>query len=123
MGFQPKRNGEQITCSVPTWRSDVYREADLIEEIARVYGYDKIPTENKITIEVSPTDTRKKTIDAIGTYLTGCGFYETVTISFIDSRDAELFAQNEDKQHLSVKDVTRTGTNLLGKAFCLRCLA
>ncbi|MGB7581425.1 MAG: phenylalanine--tRNA ligase subunit beta [Sedimentisphaerales bacterium] len=113
LGFQPKQNGEQITCSVPTWRNDVYREADLIEEVARVYGYDKIPTENAITIEVSPTDTRKKTIDAIGTYLTGCGFYETVTISFIDSRDAELFAQNEDKRHLSVKDVTRTGTNLL----------
>ncbi len=109
----PKQNGEQINCSVPTWRSDVYREADLIEEVARVYGYDKIPTENAITIEVSPTDTHKKTIDTIGTYLTGCGFYETVTISFIDSRDAELFAQNEDKRHLSVKDVTRTGTNLL----------
>ena len=113
LGFGPKQNGEQITCSVPTWRSDVYREADLIEEVARVYGYDKIPTENAITIEVSPTDTRKKTIDAIGTYLTGCGFYETVTISFIDKRDAELFAQNEDKRHLAVKDVTRTGTNLL----------
>jgi len=113
LGFEPKQNGEQIICSVPTWRSDVYREADLIEEIARVYGYDKIPTENAITIEVSPTDTRKKTIDAIGTYLTGCGFYETVTISFIESRDAELFSQNEDKRHLSVKDVTRTGTNLL----------
>ncbi|MGD0571852.1 MAG: phenylalanine--tRNA ligase subunit beta [Sedimentisphaerales bacterium] len=113
LGFEPKQNGEQITCSVPTWRSDVYREADLIEEVARVYGYDKIPTENAITIEVSPTDTRTKTIDAIGTYLTGCRFYETVTISFIDSRDAELFGQNEDKKHLSVKDVTRTGTNLL----------
>ena len=113
LGFQPKQNGEQITCSVPTWRNDVYREADLIEEVARVYGYDKIPTENAITIEVSPTDIRKRTIDAIGTYLTGCGFYETVTISFIDKRDAELFAQNDDKRHLSVKDVTRTGTNLL----------
>jgi phenylalanyl-tRNA synthetase beta chain len=113
LGFSPNCVNEQITCSVPTWRSDVYREADLIEEVARVYGYDKIPTENAITIEVSPTDTRKKTIDSLGTYLTGCGYYETVTISFIDSRDAELFAQNEDKRHLSVKDVTRTGTNLL----------
>jgi phenylalanyl-tRNA synthetase beta chain len=113
LGFGPKRQGEQITCSVPTWRSDIYREADLIEEIARVYGFDKVPAENKITIEVAPVDTRKKTIDTIAAYLNGCGFYETVTISFIDSKDAELFAQNEDKRHLSVKDVTRTGTNLL----------
>ncbi len=113
LGFEPNLNGEQINCNVPSWRSDVYREADLIEEVARVYGYDKIPTENAITIQVSPTDTRKKTIDAISAYLTGCGFYETVTISFIDKKDAEIFAQNEDKRHLSVKDVTRTGTNLL----------
>ncbi len=113
LGFEPKRQGEQITCAVPSWRSDIYREADLIEEIARVYGYGKVPAENKITIEVAPVDNRQKTIDAIATFLTGCGFYETVTISFIDSRDAELFAQTDDKRHLSVKDVTRTGTNLL----------
>jgi len=121
LGFQPKQNGEQITCAVPSWRSDVYREADLIEEIARVYGYDKVPAENKITIEVTPTDVRRKTIDAIATYLTGCGFYETVTISFIDAGSAELFAacgeqsrtETDNKQHLAVKDVTRTGTNLL----------
>jgi phenylalanyl-tRNA synthetase beta chain len=113
LGFEPKHQGEQIICSVPSWRSDVYREADLIEEVARVYGYDKIPAENKITIEVAPVDTRQKTIDAIGTYLNGCGFYETVTISFIDAGTAELFAATDSKQHLAVKDVTRTGTNLL----------
>jgi len=113
LGFEPKRNGEQIACAVPTWRSDIYREADLIEEIARVYGYDKVPAENKITIEVAPVDNRKKTIDAICGYLTGCGFYETVTISFIDKEAAEIFASTENKEYLSVKDVTRTGTNLL----------
>jgi phenylalanyl-tRNA synthetase beta chain len=113
LGFGPKQAGEQITCQAPSWRSDIYREADLIEEIARVYGYDKVPAENKITIEVSPVDIRQKTIDAIGAYLTGCGFYETVTISFIDAGAAEIFAQTDNKQHLAVKDVTRTGANLL----------
>jgi phenylalanyl-tRNA synthetase beta chain len=113
LGMQPKQQGENITCAVPSWRSDIYREADLIEEVARVYGYDKVPAENKITIEVAPVDKRQKTIDAIGTYLTGCGFYETATISFIDAGVAELFTQAESRQYLSVKDVTRTGTNLL----------
>jgi phenylalanyl-tRNA synthetase beta chain len=113
LGFQPKQSGEQITCFVPSWRSDIYREADLIEEVARVYGYDKAPAGNKITIEVAPVDNRQKTIDAIGTYLTGCGFYETVTISFIEAGAAEIFASADHKEHLAVKDVTRTGTNLL----------
>jgi len=121
LGFEPKKNGEQITCVVPAWRSDVYREADLIEEVARVYGYDKVPAENKITIEVAPVDNRQKTIDAIGTYLTGCGFYEAVTISFVDAGTAELFAAQGHKGHLAVKDVTRTGTNLLRQSV-LPCL-
>jgi phenylalanyl-tRNA synthetase beta chain len=113
LGMQPKPQWESVTCAVPSWRSDIYREADLIEEIARVYGYDKVSAENKITIEVAPADKRQKTIDAMATYLTGCGFYETVTISFIDAGAAELFAAADNKQYLSVKDVTRTGTNLL----------
>lgn len=113
LGFGPKRMGEQINCIVPSRRSDIYREADLIEEVARVYGYARIPAEDKITIEVAPADNRQKTIDAIGTYLTGCGFYETTTISFIDAGAAELFAATDNKKHLAVKDVTRTGTNLL----------
>ncbi|MBN2020775.1 MAG: phenylalanine--tRNA ligase subunit beta [Sedimentisphaerales bacterium] len=113
LGFGPKRSGEQISCCVPSWRSDVYREADLIEEVARVYGYARVPAENKITIEVAPLDTRQKIIETIGTYLTGCGFYETVTISFIDAGAAELFTATDNKKHLSVKDVTRTGNNLL----------
>jgi phenylalanyl-tRNA synthetase beta chain len=113
LGFEPKRQGDLITCAVPSWRSDVYREADLIEEVARVYGYARIPAESKITIEVAPVDSRQKTIAAIGTYLTGCGFYETVTISFIDTGISPLFAAGNDKNHLTVKDVTRTGSNLL----------
>jgi phenylalanyl-tRNA synthetase beta chain len=113
LGFGPKRMGEKINCVVPSWRNDVYREADLIEEVARVYGYARVPAGEKITIEVAPVDNRKKIIDAAGTYLTGCGFYETTTISFIEEGAAELFAANADKKHLAVKDVARTGTNLL----------
>ncbi len=113
LGFEPKREGEQIVCSVPSWRSDVYREADMIEEVARVSGYDKVPTEKTIRIEVAPIETRKQTIDAIGTYLNGCRFYETVTVSFVDAKVAELFATPDSKQHLSVKDATVKGTGHL----------
>ena len=51
LGFLPEvRTDNLIVCTVPTWRHDIYREADLIEEIARCYGYDKIPVEPKIQI-------------------------------------------------------------------------
>lgn len=113
LSFGPQRKGDSITCSVPSWRSDVYREADLIEEVVRVYGYDKVPAESKISIEVVPVDERQKLSDSVGRYLNGCGFYETINVSFVDASLAGLFAQSQDGEHLSVKDVSRKGANLL----------
>jgi len=113
LGFQPEIKNGSIFCSIPSWRSDVYREADLIEEVVRVYGYDKIPTGQKIRIEVVPVDARHKLTESIKTYLNGCGFYETVNVSFIDNSVAGLFTPLDGGGHLSVKDVSRKGTNLL----------
>ena len=114
LGFQPRHKGEEITCTVPSWRrTDVCREADLIEEAARVYGYNKIPAERKIRIEIVPVDERQRFVEVVGTYLNGCGFYETVTVGFTDERTAGLFAGPENKGHLAVKDVSRKSVNLL----------
>ena len=113
LSFQPGQKDDLITCSVPSWRNDIYREADLIEEVARVYGYNKIPTERKISIEVVPVDTRQKLAESIGTYLNGCGFYETISVGFIDNSVAELFTEADVKEHLAVKDVSRKSANLL----------
>ena len=45
LGFQPRLEGEVVTVTTPPWRdSDVQREADLIEEVARIHGLDKLPT-------------------------------------------------------------------------------
>jgi len=112
--FQPTRKNDSIVCLVPSWRrGDVYREADLIEEVARIYGYDRIPTEQKIQIEVVPVDRRQKLTESIGTYLNGCGFYETINVTFVDNSVAELFAEQNIKEHLAVKDVSRKSVNLL----------
>ncbi|MFN2615702.1 MAG: phenylalanine--tRNA ligase subunit beta, partial [Thermoleophilaceae bacterium] len=45
LGFAPRTEDERVAVSVPPWRdSDVQREADLIEEVARIHGLDKLPT-------------------------------------------------------------------------------
>ncbi len=111
--FEPRLDGGNVVCSVPSWRSDVYREADLIEEVARVYGYGKVPTERKIEIEVLPAGAREKLAQWIGTYLNGCGYYETVNVTFVDQSVADLFAAPDAKGHMAVRDVSRKRTNLL----------
>lgn len=113
LSFKPRAEGETITCSVPSWRSDIYREVDLIEEVARVHGYSAVPTERKIKIEVVPVDPRQQLAQEIGHYLNGCGFYETINVSFVENALAELFVEADDLQHLAVKDESRKSANLL----------
>jgi len=113
LNFKPQTRDGLIVCSVPSWRSDIYHEVDLIEEVARVYGYDKIPTEQKISIEVIPADNRQKLVESIAAYLNGCGFYETINVAFVDAATAELFTEEGAKEHLGVNDVSRKSANLL----------
>ena len=113
LSFKPQGGDDLIICSVPSWRSDVYREVDLIEEVARVYGYSKVPTERRIKIEVVPVDSRQKLIESLGTYLNGCGFYETINVDFIDNSIAQLFSKTDVKEHLAVKDASRKSANIL----------
>ncbi len=123
LNFNPQHKGDLIVCSVPSWRSDIYREVDLIEEVARMYGYHKIPTERKIEIEAVPVDTRQKLTESIGRYLNGCGFFETISVGFVNYSVAELFTGRDIKQHLSVKDESRKSENLLRQSLLGSLLA
>lgn len=114
LGFLPDaKTDDLVVCSVPTWRHDIYREADLIEEVARCYGLDKIPVEPKIHIEVARPGLREKTTDKVCSCLTGCGFFETVTVSFIDKKNAEMFTDTTAEMHLSAQDVGQKNSSLL----------
>lgn len=114
--FEPRLRDDFITCTVPTWRSDVDREVDLIEEVARVYGYDKVPTHKRIQIEATPADRRQKLSQAVGTFLNGGGFYETINVDFVDQAVADLFSAGGTLRHLGVRDVTRKAGNLLRRS-------
>ncbi len=114
LGLNPQReNSDVIVCTPPSWRHDLSREADLIEEAARCWGYEKVPVENKIRITAMPMDAREKVCQKIRTYLNGCGFFETINITFIDKQTAEWFSPAPASEHLAVSDVSRKNTNLL----------
>ncbi len=110
--FQPQREGDCLNCTVPSWRSDISREVDLIEEVARCHGYDKIPMQQRIAIDVCPVDQREKRLLAIGRQLQACGYYETIGVDFVETAQAQLFGV-EGGRALAVKDSTRKEANQL----------
>ena len=76
--------GENIEVIPPSFRGDVEREIDVIEEIARIYGYDKIrPTLFNTTIAQEGKNFRLRTVDQIREILIGCGLNEVITYSFV----------------------------------------
>ncbi|TVQ33147.1 MAG: phenylalanine--tRNA ligase subunit beta [Phycisphaeraceae bacterium] len=80
---------ESVRCETPDHRTnDLRREVDLIEEVARVHGYEKIPVREKIEVAVAPPQESERAQREIGSLLAGLGFYETVTFSFVTAEQA-----------------------------------
>ena len=69
---------EELHVSVPTFRPDIEREIDLIEEIARINGYDNIPTQNKISITLDEKVDEAGPIDRIRDISISLGFFEII---------------------------------------------
>ena len=83
LGFDVDATGDVYQVTVPTFRSDVTREIDLIEEIARVHGYDNIPTTlPKGDIPVPAPDPKTDVRRRIKHFLLAAGMMEAVNYSF-----------------------------------------
>ncbi len=88
--------------SVPSCRLDVTREIDLIEEVARLYGYDRIP-QSLPDVESAGRETppEEALLNRIHTVLAGNGFQEAITYSFC-SREDNLMFLPEQNQMVSI---------------------
>ena len=85
LGFDVDTTEEAYQVVVPTFRSDVTREIDLIEEIARVHGYDNIPTTlPKGDIPVPAPNSKTEVRRCIKHFLLAAGMMEAVNYSFCD---------------------------------------
>ncbi|MBX2832143.1 MAG: phenylalanine--tRNA ligase subunit beta [Rhodospirillales bacterium] len=96
LGFEVSSSAPVITAVAPTWRPDVIGEADLVEEILRIVGYDKIPTvalERETSLPVPALSPMQKRVGLTRRVLASRGMYETVTWAFTDSRWAKLFGE------------------------------
>ncbi len=95
----------------PSWRRDLSREADLIEEVARIHGYDKIPEDVFVPLSLSQKTLTERVLDRLRDTLTAAGFFETITLSFVSGELAELIPSDNSK--LSVDHSSRRQENTL----------
>ncbi len=95
LGFElmPERGGDpDFTVHIPSWRLDVEREIDLVEEIARLHGFDKfpntLPAYAGAVVETPDAEKDSKLRSA----LLALGYDEAVSLTFISHEDAETFS-------------------------------
>jgi len=101
LGFHPVRrdaqrgsNGSLLAaweCTQPSWRQDVTRGIDLIEEVARHYGYDKFPPRLPPAKRPAQRLPHAAALDRLRERVIALGYQEIVAIPLVDARRDELF--------------------------------
>ena len=94
LGFWVSGVGDHVKVAVPTFRPDIHGKADIVEEVARIVGVDRVPAAalprlNAVT--QPPLTERQKRIRNARRHLAARGMVEAVTWSFVDKKLAELF--------------------------------
>ncbi|MDD3146201.1 MAG: phenylalanine--tRNA ligase subunit beta, partial [Candidatus Riflebacteria bacterium] len=91
-----KRDGEDLVVSVPPYRHDLTIEADIIEEVARMYGYNNIPTTLPAITSVLQLPTPLQKLEKrLQDHLVSCGFNQIMTYSFIPDSIDECFREKK----------------------------
>ncbi|WP_031516057.1 phenylalanine--tRNA ligase subunit beta [Desulfofalx alkaliphila] len=95
--FKVQDQGEELLVTVPSFRPDVSIEVDLIEEVARMYGYNQVPDTSiyGITTQGKRTESQRL-VNKIKNVLVGCGLTEVVTYGFVSPKVYDMMNLPED---------------------------
>jgi phenylalanyl-tRNA synthetase beta chain len=111
LGFecQESDSGSQISVSVPYWRSDIKCSADLVEEVVRIIGYEKIPITRLSSLlpqqksKLSPPAQRSNLKEKLRGILTGFGFQEILTYSLVSLEKLQKLSPKLELKILPLK--------------------
>ncbi len=99
LGFEVAGDGDSWTVTIPSWRGDIVHEACLVEEVARINGFDKIPATplpRDTTLPKPALNESQKRRAIVRRMLAGRGMVEAVTYSFMGEDEASLFGEITD---------------------------
>lgn len=95
--FSPTHTDQSVTITIPPHRTDMFIEADIVEEVARLRGYGSIPTVlPKFEITPSPKVPRRRLVESLGHALRQRGFHEAINYSFMDITHLDLLSIAQD---------------------------
>jgi len=86
-----------LLCRVPSWRNDLRRDVDLVEEVARIHGYDHLPTTLPIALLGPVAVSRgRSVVEGARNALCAAGFVECMTLPFASAADLDRIGLPED---------------------------
>ncbi|MDK1032861.1 MAG: hypothetical protein QGD94_12700, partial [Planctomycetia bacterium] len=98
------RAKDRLTVRVPNFRRDVEREIDLIVEVARIYGYDNIPSRTLVPACPAPPNRRECVLAETGQVFAAAGYFEAVSHTLSTDGAARLFLPGGNVEPLKVLD-------------------
>lgn len=108
----------EIEVQPPTWRSDLAREIDLVEEVARVHGYEAIPEDRSVPLAPTLRSREDRVLARVREVLTALGYDEAITLSALEAQHAQGASPWTDAQPLAshtpmLRRANRLRTSLL----------
>ncbi|MEM8733567.1 MAG: phenylalanine--tRNA ligase subunit beta [Planctomycetota bacterium] len=116
-------DGDTIGCIPPTWRLDLERECDLIEEVARIYGYERIPEDVAVPIGVAAPRPKDIALERARLVLSSHGIDEAMTPSVVNETAESLGSGWSEQTPLKVDTPLLEGAKLLRRSVVPSLLA
>ena len=107
------QDAERIEVEAPSFRPDIEREADLIEEVVRIEGLDKVPVATTLTVAAAARSEAERATEIVSDLMVGAGHYEVLTSSFQDEAASRLVSPWTDAEPLTFNNVVRREENRL----------
>jgi phenylalanyl-tRNA synthetase beta chain len=101
----------KIVCTPPSWRRDLTREIDLIEEAARIHGYDQIPEDSAVPMAASHRSDTDRVMGTIRRVMTAAGFDEAMTPSVVTPVISAIFSPWSDAEPLTTNQPMLEGSD------------
>ena len=112
LGFEIKNEKKVLKLKVPSWRPDIIQPIDVVEELVRIYGYDKIKKIDPIKKRNKPTlNKSQKLFHFLQRSVASKGYQEAITWSFTDSEINNLFKFN--KKNVEIVNPISSDLNVL----------